>query len=205
VNVWYHIAMINFNDTILELLEKLKPFKDFWIQLRLLAINEPEAFSNLPIKIFLRACFYLYPQSYGPKIEKRIKNNMGYGPRNKKVGDATKDGKNKEIKVSIISETNQSINIRQTRMWEGCDYILCGIDLRDIDKPAIYLFEVPYLNMKEELLLIGVSNSHGTKESNKNNTNVEGSASIKVDETDKHFQRWIQKYKIQSPWENDLK
>ena len=196
--------MTIFENTISKLLEILNPFKDPWVQLRLLAKNEPEAFSNLPIKIFLKACFYLYPQSYGTKIEKRIKTDMGYGPRKKKVGDATKDGKNKEIKVSIIGETNQCINIRQIRMWEECDYILCGVDLRDVDKPAIYLFEVLHSDMKEELLLIGVSNSHGTEESNKNNINIEGSSSIKVDTSDKHFCRWLQKYRIQSPWENDL-
>jgi len=195
----------NFDNTISVLLEQLKPFKDYWMELRHLAINEPSVILNLPIKKFFEVMFYLYPQSYGPKIEARIKKDMGYGPRMKKVGDATKDDKCKEIKISIITETNRSINIRQTRMWEGCDYTICGVDLRSINTPIIYLFEVPHDDMKQELLLIGVTSSHGTKESNKNNENIEGSSSIKVDETNEHFQRWLKKYRIESPWENDLK
>lgn len=48
--------------------------------------------------------------------------------------------------------------------------------------------------MKEELKLLG-SQSHGTKLSIANNQNVEYSIHINWDEKDKHYKRWIEKYK----------
>ena len=137
-------------------------------------------------------------------IQDRIIKDMNYGPRrNKDSGDSYGDDKDHEIKSSLITSTNLCINIRQVRMWQNCEYIVLGVDVRSIYKPLGYFFKLTHLNMKCELKKYNASSSHGTKTANQKNINIEMSFTIKIDDTDNHFNRWKNNYRQPSPW-NEL-
>ncbi len=163
---------------------------------------------ELPIILFFKAIRkgLMASQKYGFLIQRRIMKDLKLDkPKNKNSGDASKNGLSEEIKCSILTSTNNSINIRQIRSWQGCNYIVCAADVKNLNKPTIYFFRLTHSDMERELQCCSiVGNSHGTDESNQENLNVEKSITIPVDENNTDFQRWYKNYRTESPWEYQL-
>jgi len=109
----------------------------------------------------------LSAQQYGPLLEKFIRKKFGY-VKNKSTactGDASKDGKNSEIKVSLGTATRDKFNFVQIRPAHNCDiYVLTAyyLSLDNVDSEGeLYIFKVP----KEEINRLVVSfggYAHGT-------------------------------------------
>ena len=128
-------------------------------------------------------------QSRSPLWEKyfRIKNNCEIVPKNENKGDFKKDNKYYEYKISL----NDQINFRliQIRPWQDCDYIIQFVTFE-----KIYTFILTKEEMMKEIKLCKAGYAHGTKEANKDNTNIEYTMTIKKDTG--NWQRWIDKYLI---------
>ena len=152
---------------------------------------------NMPLKEFIKHMSLLNPQSYGSRIENRIIRDS----QNKKVpsaigrGDMVSEGGSYyEIKNSIITEANNSLNIVQVRLWQKVDYYLCiAYDLRDLENFKSYIFLLTHEEMKEQCKY-QANAAHGTGKANKNNENVEMRFSIPIDESNKVFQYWMKNF-----------
>jgi len=158
-----------------------------------------EMLLKLPILRFLQSIHLsrMTPQKYGFLVQARIKKDLGYSKaKNKDSGDAYKDDKNIEIKCSLITNTNKSFNLRQARQWQECDYNILVVDIKIWNKPIIYFFKLTHSDMEQELILCDAGKSHSRGE--------EMSITINVDEMDKNFERWLQKYRTLSPWDDEL-
>ena len=128
------------------------------------------------------------PQSYGALIEKRIikKNNLKKLKAKYNIGDAEENKKNKEIKVSISD--NDIFNIVQIRPHADIfSYIIWFFEITNIGEVQFYCFEIP---KKDIMTIDGLGGAHGTKESNKEQKNIEYRVSIK-----KNSNAW---FKLQS-------
>lgn len=151
---------------------------------------------DLPEVDFIKGMMFLKPQSYGTRIENYIIKTLGY----KKVkssavcGDAcTKNNNHVEIKISVLTPTNDSLNLVQIRLFHNIQYYLCvAYDLRDIKNYKKYMFLLTHDEMVQETK--NATAAHGTKNVNKVNANVELRFSFKCDDTDSTFVRWCEKY-----------
>ena len=184
---------------VIELLNELSTPDPRYIELRDIIYNRrnEKMLLELPIISFFQSLYFMTSQKYGFLIQKRIIKDMGYGPpRNKDAGDAFGNDKDQEIKVSLITLTNPSINIRQVRMWQGCDYNILGVDMRVAANPTTYFFKLTHSDMERELVLCKAGKSHTHGE--------EMSLTINVDKSDEHFNRWCKDYRIPSPWDDEL-
>jgi hypothetical protein len=148
------------------------------------AMNKNQVEDGLLFDNFLAACYVkCSSQSYGPKIEKRVVNDFNFKkiPQKKGVGDFEftektkfplfdfKVGDKSELKISFLS-ADGSWNLIQLRPYEKFNYYIfllidpidnCGYEWFILKKE-----DVNDLNFKLNAI-------HGTKESNKENKNIE--------------------------------
>jgi len=145
---------------------------------------------------FLKAMYLLTSQAYGPRIQTRIINELKWVKikASQNLGDALAMINNTyyEIKVSLISSSNSSMNLVQIRLWQNVNYLCFWFDIRT-SKFSVYI--LTHDQMKAETELMMASAAHGTKEANEVNQNVELRLSIKIDENNENFKRWESKYK----------
>ena len=136
---------------------------------------------------FYKLTSLLSTQSRSVLWEKYFKEKNEYQSVSKSAnkGDLKKDNKYYEYKVSL----NDQIDFRllQIRIWQDCDYIFQFITFENI-----YTFQLTKQQMIKEMRLCGVNFAHGTKESNRNNENIEYTMTIKKDSD--NWQRWIDNY-----------
>ena len=159
--------------------------------------NDKEFGFNMPLKEFIKHMSLLNPQSYGSRIEKRIIRDS----QNHKVssshgrGDMVSDGDSYyEIKNSIVTGGNNSLNIVQVRLWQDVDYYLCiAYDLRDLENFTSYIFLLTHEEMKKQCSY-QANAAHGTGLANKDNLNVEMRFSIPIDENNKVFNYWMKHF-----------
>ena len=154
---------------------------------------------DLPEKEFIKGMVYLNPQSYGARIEKYIKEKLGFKKVRAKEnrGDLRSDVPEfYEVKTSLITPTNDALNLVQIRLWQYNDYYLCiAYDLRDISNYKKYLFLLTHDEMEMECE--HASAAHGTSVSNNNNENIELRLSIICNENDDTFNRWKEEYLVE--------
>ena len=132
---------------------------------------------DLSLRDFICQCYVkLAPNTYGKKIEKYLENNL----RGIKVptcyerGDLLIARKYFELKVSYLSQENDSYSITHLRPWQNFDYyLLCFVDCDDDFKPHFYVID----KFVASKLTIGYMN--GTPKSNKDNSNIEMRATVK--------------------------
>lgn len=151
---------------------------------------------NWAFNDFLKAMYLLTSQSYGPRIQTRIIKELNWVKikASKNLGDALAmvDNIHHEIKVSLISSSNDSMNLVQIRLWQNVNYFCFWFDIRT-GKFSVYL--LTHDQMVKEIELTKASAAHGTKEANEVNQNVELRLSIKIDEDNEDFKRWESQYK----------
>jgi hypothetical protein len=156
------------------------------------ATNKNKVEEGLIFDDFLAACYVkCSPQSYGPKIEKRVIQEFGFKkiPQKKGEGDLLSssknifphfdfpDGSKSEFKISFLS-ADKSWNLIQLRPYENFDFY-------------VFLLVNPYNLCSYEWFVIrkdDINNSnfklnsiHGTKESNKKNKNIEYKLMVESD------------------------
>ena len=136
---------------------------------------------------FYKLTSLLSTQSRSVLWEKYFKEKNQYETvsKNENRGDLKKSNKYYEYKVSL----NDQINFRllQIRIWQNCDYIFQFITFE-----KIYTFQLTKEQMVREMKLCGANSAHGTKESNKNNENIEYTMMVKKDSD--NWLRWVNKY-----------
>jgi hypothetical protein len=194
-----------FSKDIKYLLDDLRSSKLSYFRIRNMVSDKKNQkdLLELPMSTIFELIPYLYPQSYGFLIERRIREDMKFNkPKDDDSGDCSENNDKIEIKFSAITPNNDTINIRQIRMWQKCNYIILVVDLPQIND--IYLFRLSHDEMADEIINCKATNSHGTKKSNQNNKNIENSISIKFDKCNGNFIRWCKKYRIPSPWDKEL-
>ncbi len=154
---------------------------------------------DLPEKEFIKGMVCLNPQSYGPRIETYIQERLGF--TKVKAKDNRGDIMNPaaklfyEVKISLLTPNNPSLNLVQIRLWQKNDYYLCvAYDLRDIYNYRKYIFLLTHDEMKKECKK--ATAAHGTSVSNNKNKNIELRLGIKCDENDDNFKRWKEDYLI---------
>lgn len=132
----------------------------------------------------------LSPQSRSPLWEKYFKEKIK-ATKNKSsngIGDFKKNGKDYEYKISGFN-VKGDLNIVQIRLWQNCDYVITFIH----PTKGVIDFLLTHEQMEEEVKQIGTA-AHGTKDSNKQNKNIEYRFTIKHNSP--RLQEWISKYKI---------
>lgn len=149
---------------------------------------------------FIKAMSLLKPQSYGKRIENRIiqdLNNKPVSPKEDKGDMVDNNGQFYEIKTSLITETNNALNLVQIRLWQEIDYYFClAFDLRNLKDIAIHQFMLTKEQMTKEMLLLNATSAHGTKSAIKENKTVELRYSLKIDEKNEVFKRWKKDYSV---------
>jgi len=165
-------------------------------EIKALSIENPELGFDLPIRDFITVMQMLTAQSYGSRIQNRMIKELGF----KKVSARDNCGDCKdtfgdfwEVKCSIITPTNLSLNFVQVRPWQNIRYIGIAFDTR-VKPTNIEFYRLDKSQMTAECEIMKASSAHGTKEANKNNSNKELRFDIKIDPTDINYIRW-QKYR----------
>jgi len=156
---------------------------------------------DLPEKEFIKGMVFLNPQSYGSRIETYIKEQLVFTKVKAKDnhGDLMNSIANLfyEVKISLLTSINESLNLVQIRLWQNNDYYICvAYDFRDINNYRKYLFLLTHDEMVEETK--SATAAHGTKKSNKNNENVELRFSFKCNDDDETFVHWKENYLIEN-------
>ena len=106
-------------------------------------------------------------QQYGLLLETYIINKFGFTKNRSQdcTGDACKDGKNYEIKVSMGGRKHNMFHFNQIRPTHNIDYyILTAYHLNEKNREQqgeLFIFRVPGLNLKHLIVTHG-SLSHGT-------------------------------------------
>ena len=138
------------------------------------------------------------PQSYGSKIQNRIITKLK-GEKvksNLNKGDVLIRSKYYEIKASILTETNNHMNLVQIRPWQSLDGYLCfAFDIREKNHFKIYQYLLRHSQMIDELNKLGQS-AHGTKIVTASNQHNEQAIRIACNQSDETFTRWENSYKI---------
>jgi hypothetical protein len=165
-------------------------------EIKALSIENPELGFDLPIRDFITVMQMLTAQSYGSRIQNRMIKELGF----KKVSARDNCGDCKdtfgdfwEVKCSIITPTNPSLNFVQVRPWQNIRYIGIAFDTR-VKPTNIEFYRLDKSQMTAECEIMKASSAHGTKEANKNNSNKELRFDIKIDPMDTNYIRW-QKYR----------
>jgi hypothetical protein len=157
---------------------------------------------DLSEKEFIKGMSLLNPQSYGGRIESYIRRILGYSKilAKENSGDIRSlNNKDVEVKVSLLTITNPSLNMVQLRLFQDLDYYLCvAYDLRKISEFNSYIFLLTHDEMKKECEIYNVGAAHGTKKTNLQNENIELRMSFNCDDGDEQFSRWKQKYLFKS-------
>lgn len=140
-----------------------------------------------------------YPsaQQYGPKFEKWINHNLGWEGVKSSIGRGDSKIKNKDIYIE------QKWNIRtdcgpgglQHRLWQDIQYYLYGhVDDADSDNITVDLYLLTKDQVITESKLLNAVPTHGTKDANMLNENIEYSMGVGY-KNDDHL-RWKSKYKV---------
>jgi len=143
--------------------------------------------------LFIEEILFCSSQMYGPLIQDKINYELRFSrPNDKDSGDSkTKKNQHIEIKSSILTNTNENINIRQIRPWQDVDYIICCIDNRNSNAITNFWY-LTKENMQYEIEKCKAVASHGTEKSLENNKTIEKSITLK--KGDKNYNRWLTKY-----------
>ena len=159
---------------------------------------------NLSEEAFIKGMVLLNPQSYGARIERYIKNTFCGDkiPASANCGDFRTaphhklgGGKAIEVKISLLTPTNNDLNLVQIRPFQNIDFYLCvAYDLRDLSHYKKYAFLLSHKEMIAEVKCMGATAAHGTKTANTKNKNVELRLSIRCNKTDATFLRWQKQY-----------
>jgi hypothetical protein len=152
---------------------------------------------DFPFDIFMYSMSLLTPQAYGSRLESYIieKFNLDRVSSKDGLGDF-KDSlcQNYELKISLITVTNNCLNMVQIRPWQNISgYLMIAVDLRVVPV-KLYAFQLSKQQLIEELKLLNASSAHGTKKANIDNRNIELRISVKIEDEDIHFKRWIDNY-----------
>jgi len=148
-------------------------------------------------KEYIKGMSLLNPQSYGARIEKRIMTDLGAEKikASDGEGDIRLNGKNVEVKISLLTPVNQSLNMVQIRLFHNVDFYLCiGYDIRDITNYEKYVFLLTHDQMEKECERACAA--HGTKSVNEINKNVELRLQVDCVEGNETFERWKDQYRI---------
>lgn len=154
--------------------------------------------STLPIRDFVLLMQMLTPQAYGARIQNRLISEIGF----KKVKQSDDEGDCEdvfgdrwEIKASIVTNTNNFLNLVQIRPWQNIKGYLCVVFDTRVDPMAIMVYRLFKNNMQEECIFCKAASAHGVRAVlAENNKNIELRFGIKIDESDSDFIRWNNKY-----------
>jgi hypothetical protein len=138
------------------------------------------------------------PQSYGSLIQNRIikqlKGEKVKASLNK--GDILINKNYCEIKSSILTHSNNVLNLVQIRPWQELSGYFCfAFDIRYTRIFNIHQYFLTHGQMMQELSILGQS-AHGTKVVTAKNTHNEKAIRINVSNDDSNFKRWEHSYKI---------
>lgn len=136
-------------------------------------------------------------QQYGPKFEKWINRYLNWEAIRPKVnrGDSKVKGKDVYIEQKWCIRTDVGPNGLQHRLWQDVQYYLYGhVDDKDSDNIRVDLYLLTKAQVLEEFKLLTPIMSHGTKDSNILNENVEYTMGVAYGSAD--HQRWKDKYLV---------
>lgn len=110
--------------------------------------------------LFVRRMRLLTPQSYGTRFQKYLEHFHAWSPIDQQLdaGDATTENGAAEIKVSLITASNDQANFVQIRPHQGVGYSLFVVDAAY----KVWRFDLTAEQMKAELELIGRP-AHGVR------------------------------------------
>lgn len=155
---------------------------------------------NFPIKEFIKCMVFLNPQSYGSRIEKRIildLNGKSVAASEDKGDMVSNSNQYTEIKASLLTGSNNFLNLVQIRPWQDLNYyFLIAFDLLNLDNFKIHAFLLKKEDMLKEIELLNFNSAHGTKKAIKDNKNIEYRYSLKIDESNEIFIRWKKMYGV---------
>lgn len=161
-------------------------------------INDSKFGFDLPLKEFLLMTLFLNPQRYGLRVQYRIAHTMKYTSLSSSLdcGDfLNREGEEVEIKCSFLSETNNTIAVKQIRPWQKLKYYYVFVvffhDLRNLQYKC---FKLSKKEMEEEMILCNAKPVHSTKERNEGNLNVEYGLSVKTNSDT--YTRWLEQYEL---------
>lgn len=148
-------------------------------------------------ELALVSATYPSAQQYGPKFDKWMRNFMNWENVPSKLGKGDskckKSGKYIEQKWNI--RTDAGPGGLQHRFWQPIDYYLYGhVDDSNSENIKVEIFLLTKEEALNEKTLLNAAPTHGTKEANQLNENVEYSMGVKYESQD--HQRWRSKYKI---------
>lgn len=140
---------------------------------------------------------YASAQQYGPKFEKWVNKQLGW--KNVKSSLGRGDSKLPDREVYIEQKWNIRTDVGpgglQHRFWQPIDYYLYGhVDDSVSDNITVDMYLLTKDQALEESKLLNAVPTHGTKDANVLNENIEYSMSVVYNSVD--HQRWKEKYKI---------
>jgi hypothetical protein len=146
---------------------------------------------------FIQSMAYLHPQAYGPYIQKKLIEDLNLTKI--KSSDDKGDfldqfGDHYELKVSLITDCFQKINLVQIRPWQKTNYYFIAFVLNEKGVHA-YCFKLSHQEMKNEIELTNMGAAHGTKNAIIENKNIELRISIPIDVNNDIFCRWFENYR----------
>jgi hypothetical protein len=158
--------------------------------------NNPEWIEQSSWEEFILAMNLKNPQSYGAIIQNRIIKELNGTkiPPTYEKGDCLINSYYHEIKSSILTHTNDMMNLVQIRPWQKIKGYYCfAFDIREHKHFNILQYYLSHEQMIEELE-IKSELSHGTKRLAKQNIHNEKSIRIKIQPYDENYKRWQKKY-----------
>ena len=161
-------------------------------------VNRDKKFgSDLPVRDYVTILRFLTPQSYGCKLQDLFIKMLGLTPTPSKdnSGDCRDNmGDFYEVKCSIVTTTNSSLNFVQIRPWQEVrGYFGIVIDTR-VDPYRIEVYRLSKSDMERECKELNATSAHGTRKANELNSNVELRLSVPIDQSNHHYIRWKNKY-----------
>ena len=158
---------------------------------------------NLKFEDFILECYIkCSPQSYGPKIEKKIIKQFQFEKIKKKLGQGDLEvtqkteftpfnnfsiGKKMELKVSFLTSGDSSYNLIQLRPYEVFDfYLFLLIDCENDFELQWFLLNKSDVSEKN----FKINAIHGNKESVAQNVNVEYKLNVK--KNSEHYNKLVE-------------
>lgn len=165
------------NEAKKEILSKLNGLE------KILKISDDDSrlIEELDFELFLKILSFKTAQFNAPCYERRlILKGCKKIPANKNCGDFIFPNilNNIEFKMSFPNKASK-INIRQIRLWQNCDYVICYCDYLNGRHLCYYL---THEQMEKEVNKRG-SATHGTKIVNEQNKNIEYSITLDINNT----------------------
>lgn len=140
-------------------------------------------------------------QTKSPKIDRfiHLKLNHEYIKSSLGRGDGYSRAEDKyyEYKISTTNK-DKNINALQIRIWQAVDFYILGYVDEEVFE-NYRLFKLSHEEMKNECVKFGLSATHGTREANLNNKNIELTFRLKMDFSNKEYLRFEKLYR-----DNDL-